>query len=159
MRYRGYRGYGPYRGRSRGSTALKIVIVLLAVVLLAVVGVYFVVDRFGVYSSDGFRLELPFRTGEASAPPQNSAPVVVVSTDPDTGLPGPARMEVTREVTREVLPDTTAQIFWLKNRRPDRWRDKRDLGVEAAPAENPLAGLSTQELRQLIAQGQAEGHD
>jgi hypothetical protein len=28
----------------------------------------------------------------------------------------------TRHVT--VLPDTTAQIFWLKNRRPDRWRDK-----------------------------------
>ena len=23
-----------------------------------------------------------------------------------------------------VPPDTTAQIFWLKNRRPDRWRDK-----------------------------------
>ena len=23
-------------------------------------------------------------------------------------------------------PDTTAAIFWLKNRRPDEWRDKRD---------------------------------
>ena len=23
----------------------------------------------------------------------------------------------------------TAQIFWLKNRRPDRWRDKRDVDV------------------------------
>lgn len=23
-----------------------------------------------------------------------------------------------------VVPDTTAQIFWLKNRRPDKWRDK-----------------------------------
>ena len=87
-----------------------------------------------------------------------SGPVLRCSWDGE-GLPGPARMEVTREVTREVLPDTTAQIFWLKNRRPDRWRDKRDLGVEAAPAENPLAGLSTQELRQLIAQGQEEGHD
>ena len=21
-------------------------------------------------------------------------------------------------------PDTTAQIFWLKNRKPDKWRDK-----------------------------------
>ena len=29
-----------------------------------------------------------------------------------------------RKVTRHVAPDTTAQIFWLKNRRPDRWRDK-----------------------------------
>lgn len=34
---------------------------------------------------------------------------------------------VTKEVTKEVLPDTTAQIFWLKNRRPDRWRDKQDI--------------------------------
>lgn len=24
-------------------------------------------------------------------------------------------------------PDTTAAIFWLKNRRPDEWRDKRDI--------------------------------
>jgi hypothetical protein len=24
-------------------------------------------------------------------------------------------------------PDTTAGIFWLKNRRPDKWRDKRDV--------------------------------
>lgn len=23
--------------------------------------------------------------------------------------------------------DTTAQIFWLKNRRPDKWRDKQDV--------------------------------
>lgn len=25
-----------------------------------------------------------------------------------------------------IAPDTTAQIFWLKNRRPDKWRDKVD---------------------------------
>lgn len=30
-----------------------------------------------------------------------------------------------RTVTRkEVVADTTAQIFWLKNRKPDTWRDK-----------------------------------
>ncbi len=29
-----------------------------------------------------------------------------------------------RKVTKHMPPDTTAQIFWLKNRRPDRWRDK-----------------------------------
>ena len=33
-------------------------------------------------------------------------------------------MMVTKEVIKEVVPDTTAQIFWLKNRRPDKWRDK-----------------------------------
>ena len=34
---------------------------------------------------------------------------------------------VTKEVTKEVVPDTTAQIFWLKNRKPDEWRDKKDV--------------------------------
>ena len=29
-----------------------------------------------------------------------------------------------RKIKKYKQPDTTAQIFWLKNRRPDRWRDK-----------------------------------
>lgn len=30
-----------------------------------------------------------------------------------------------RKVTKkQVVPDTTAQIFWLKNRKPNDWRDK-----------------------------------
>lgn len=29
-----------------------------------------------------------------------------------------------------IPPDTTAQIFWLKNRRPDRWNDKKEVPVE-----------------------------
>lgn len=33
---------------------------------------------------------------------------------------------VTKEVTKEVVPDVTAQIFWLKNRKPGDWRDKRE---------------------------------
>lgn len=27
-------------------------------------------------------------------------------------------------ITKQYPPDTTAMIFWLKNRRPDLWRDK-----------------------------------
>lgn len=38
----------------------------------------------------------------------------------------------TKRVTKEVISDTTAQIFWLKNRRPDKWRDKQDLQVSGA---------------------------
>ncbi|MGE7139150.1 terminase [Luteibacter sp. NPDC031894] len=30
-------------------------------------------------------------------------------------------------VIEHVAPDTTACIFWLKNRRPDLWRDKREM--------------------------------
>lgn len=29
----------------------------------------------------------------------------------------------TKNVTKMVVPDTTAQIFWLKNRKPDCWRN------------------------------------
>ncbi|BAK99000.1 putative transposase [Oscillibacter valericigenes Sjm18-20] len=41
--------------------------------------------------------------------------------DPVTGF---SCLSTTKKVTKEVLPDITAQIFWLKNRRPDKWRDK-----------------------------------
>ncbi len=30
----------------------------------------------------------------------------------------------TKKVTKQVAPDTTAQIFWLKNRKPSKWKDK-----------------------------------
>lgn len=30
-----------------------------------------------------------------------------------------------------IPPDTTAQIFWLKNRRPDLWRDKQTVDLSA----------------------------
>ncbi|MCY9530566.1 transposase [Paenibacillus alvei] len=34
-------------------------------------------------------------------------------------------MVETKRVTKEVQPDVTAQIFWLKNRKPEQWRDKQ----------------------------------
>ena len=32
-------------------------------------------------------------------------------------------------ITKHYAPDTTAAIFWLKNRRPEEWRDKQDVDV------------------------------
>jgi hypothetical protein len=32
-----------------------------------------------------------------------------------------------KTVLKEVVPDTTAQIFWLKNRKPKEWRDKQEI--------------------------------
>ena len=38
---------------------------------------------------------------------------------------------VRRTVTiKEVAGDTTAQIFWLKNRKPAEWRDKQNIEIE-----------------------------
>lgn len=31
-----------------------------------------------------------------------------------------------------IPPDTTAQIFWLKNRKPDMWRDKQNVEVSGS---------------------------
>lgn len=46
--------------------------------------------------------------------------------DEDTGEWKVVMVE-TKRVTKEVQPDVTAQIFWLKNRRPEIWRDKKDI--------------------------------
>ncbi len=43
---------------------------------------------------------------------------------------GKYEMVTTKEVVKEVTPDTTAQIFWLKNRKPEEWRDKRTVENE-----------------------------
>lgn len=45
-------------------------------------------------------------------------------TDKQTGI---SELVVTKVVEKEVVPDTTAQIFWLKNRKPEEWRDKRQV--------------------------------
>lgn len=37
------------------------------------------------------------------------------------------RLVVTKVVTKQVAPDVTAEIFWLKNRKPNDWRDKHDI--------------------------------
>ena len=43
---------------------------------------------------------------------------------------GEYEMVTTKEVVKEVTPDTTAQIFWLKNRKPEEWRDRRTVENE-----------------------------
>lgn len=47
-------------------------------------------------------------------------------TDKDTGI---TEMRVTKRVTKQIVPDVTAQIFWLKNRKPNEFRDKRDVDL------------------------------
>ena len=42
-------------------------------------------------------------------------------------MPANAKAPVYAPYTEQVQPDVTACIFWLKNRRPDRWRDKQEI--------------------------------
>lgn len=39
-------------------------------------------------------------------------------------MPDGSKRRHIKEITKYALPDTTAQIFWLKNRKPDYWRAK-----------------------------------
>lgn len=55
--------------------------------------------------------------------------------DPKTGKPKIKEKHVKR-VTKELPPDTTAQIFWLKNRRPDLWRDRHENDVNIVTANH-----------------------
>lgn len=50
-------------------------------------------------------------------------------TDKDTGI---TEMRVTKVVTKQIAPDVTAQIFWLKNRKPEEFRDKRDVELSGS---------------------------
>ena len=51
---------------------------------------------------------------------------------------GSAELKVVKTVTKQVAPDVTAQIFWLKNRKPNEWKNdphmlelkKRDLELK-----------------------------
>lgn len=51
---------------------------------------------------------------------------------PGKGLIEEERIEYAEEEVY-IPPDTTAQIFWLKNRRPDKWRDKPSGETDTEP--------------------------
>lgn len=62
-----------------------------------------------------------------------------------------SEMFVTKEVVKEVQPDTTAQIFWLKNRRPDLWRDRKDLEAKVdLSQQDPFKEMTKEELLKIV---------
>lgn len=58
----------------------------------------------------------------------------------------------TMEVIKHYAPDPTAAIFWLKNRQPQKWRDKQDIehsGTMTTEVKHDLRKLSAKELADL----------
>ena len=43
----------------------------------------------------------------------------------------------TKRVVKEVVPDTTAQIFWLKNRKREAWADRQNIEL-SRPIDDSL---------------------
>jgi len=59
-----------------------------------------------------------------------------------------SQLKVTKEVTKQVAPDVTAQIFWLKNRKPEEWREKKEV-EHTGNINNPYENLTTEQLLKL----------
>lgn len=64
-------------------------------------------------------------------------------------MPAGADKPVYAEYREHVPPDTTAAIFWLKNRRAEQWRDKTDVNVRHEHA----SGLSDEALESIATRG------
>lgn len=55
------------------------------------------------------------------------------------------------EIDKHQSSDTTAAIFWLKNRKPNEWRDRKETQLSGeVGVSNPLGKLTDDELRKLL---------
>lgn len=63
-----------------------------------------------------------------------------------------------KRIKKRVAPNTTAQIFWLKNRKPADWRDKKDVDVAGEiKTKNSFENLSTEQLLEIARLGGKDG--
>lgn len=97
-------GYGSYRGKSALRTFLKIVAAALALVLVLLVGAFFFLQQYIVYSADGVRLELPFLTDGDGGPPPSQA-IVVETPDPVIVTPEPTPTPAPEYARMITLPN------------------------------------------------------
>ena len=56
-----------------------------------------------------------------------------------------------RKIKKYSPPNTTAQIFWLKNRRPDIWREKHDVAMNVSANDDEIMA----EIRKRMEQSEA----
>jgi hypothetical protein len=65
-----------------------------------------------------------------------------------------AGSEMVVKTVKHYPPDTAAAIFWLKNRRPDKWRDKQEIDNLHRHTD-----LSDEELNRRLAELEARSGD
>ena len=59
------------------------------------------------------------------------------------------RITDSKEYIEHYPPDTTAAIFWLKNRQTEKWRDKKEVDANVNLGDE-LEGLSDEQLQAII---------
>lgn len=73
-----------------------------------------------------------------------------------TGKDGAQQAVRVEVIEKEVQPDTTACIFWLKNRRPDLWREQNNIVLNTPDdqARKEVAAIVERIVRKDKAEGQ-----
>lgn len=66
--------------------------------------------------------------------------------NPETGE---SEIVEVKRTTKDVQPNPTSLIFWLKNRQPEKWRDKKNIDA-AVQVKNPFEGIDTADIKKLI---------
>ena len=61
-----------------------------------------------------------------------------------------------KEFIEHYPPDTTAAIFWLKNRQPEKWRDKKEVDANVNLGDE-LESLTDEQLQAIIDGKEKEG--
>lgn len=54
-------------------------------------------------------------------------------------MPAGASEPIYAPYTEHIPPDTTAMIFWLKNRKPDEWRDAKQIDKTVTHKTEPVS--------------------
>ena len=62
---------------------------------------------------------------------------------------GAYRLVDTKTVKKHMPADTTAAIFWLKNRQPDKWRDKKELDANVNLGDE-LESMTDEQLAAIV---------
>ena len=65
---------------------------------------------------------------------------------------GNLKVSLIRKTKKFMPPDTAAAFIWLKNRQPDKWKDKQEVvhsGSISDPLVDKLSKLSIDELRKI----------
>ena len=66
--------------------------------------------------------------------------------NPETGE---SEIVEVKRTTKDVVPNSTSLIFWLKNRQPAKWRYTKNIDA-AVEVKNPFEGIDTADIKKLI---------
>ena len=70
----------------------------------------------------------------------------IVDVDPKTGESKPVRVKT---VTKKIIPDTMAIMYWLNNRSKGEFAQRQELTLGGELKTSPAANLTEEELRKL----------